>query len=186
MKRTTLLKTMLLLCALVAGSGSVWAADVVETLTITGWGSYTTNSYSAAGTDYTGTGSKLGATFAMQIFNGSTGVPRGNQSTATSNFSCRNTTTYSGYYIKQVKLVRGSGSGTFDGSTSGRSVVYFGTSAYANPNTTAPTGTSTASTENASSQTTLTWDNSDKTKTYFILYNLKTSGTASSCTLQIT
>lgn len=185
MLKKHLLKTGLLLCALIAGN-STWAADVVETLTIKGFGNYTTNSYSAAGTDYTGTGASSGVTYAMQVFNGSTGVPRGNQNTATSNFNCRNTTTYSGYYIKQVKLVRGSGSGTFDGSTSNRSVVYFGNTAYSNPNTTAPSGTSTASTENASNQTTLTWDNSDKTATYFILYNLKTSGTCSDCTIQIT
>ena len=33
MKKTTLIKTMLLLCALVVGSGSVWAVDVTATLT---------------------------------------------------------------------------------------------------------------------------------------------------------
>lgn len=184
MKKTNLFKTVLLLCALVVGSSSVWAADVVETLTLAGWGNYTTNSYSASGTDYTGKGGTTNVSYAMQVFNGNNGQPRGNQSGA-SNFSCRNTSTYSGYYVKQVKLIRGGGSGTFDGSTSGRSVVYFGTSAYANP-TTAPSGSSTASAENASGQSSLTWNNSDKTKTYFILYNLKTSGSATACTLQIT
>ena len=177
MKKLLRLKAMLLLCALIAGSGSVWAADVVETLTIKGWGNYTTNSYGAAGTDYTGKGSTTGVSYAMQVFNGQNGMPRGNQSTATSNFSCRNTDTYKGYYIKQVQIVRDSGTGTLDGSTSGRSVVYFGTSAYSNPKTKEPTGTATSSTENKSSQATLTWENSDKTVTYFILYNLKTSST---------
>ena len=185
MKKTFLLKTLLLLCALIVGSTSAWADDVVETLIVKGWGDYTTNSYGSAGTDYIGTGSTTGVSYAMQVFNGSKGQPRGNQSGA-ANFSCRNTTTYSGYYIKQVKLIQTDGTGDMDGSSDTRSLVYFGTSAYANPNTVAPTGTATVSTEHASGKNTLTWDNTNTSVTYFILYDLKTSGTVSGAKVQIT
>ncbi len=68
----------------------------------------------------------------MRVFNGSTGAVRGNQGTATSNFSCRNTTTYSDYYISSVSLTVSGG--TIDGSTTNRSVVYFGsTDSYIRP-----------------------------------------------------
>ncbi len=160
--------------------GGTGVGDVADALNVAGWAGYTENSYSSPNTDMTGTSTTTGVSYAMQVFNGSTGTVRGNQSTATSNFSCRNTTTYSGYYIKEVKLtVTG---GTIDGSVSGRSVVYFGTSAF----TTSPTGTATTSNENASGQTTLTWTNSDTSKNYFILYNLKTSGTATSAVVTVT
>ena len=161
------------------GGGSE-EGDVADALTVAGWAGYTTGSYSDSNTDKTGTSSTTGVSYAMQVYNGQTGAVRGNQSSATSNFSCRNTTTYSGHYIKEVKLtVTG---GTIDGSTSGRSVVYFGTSAF----TTSPSGTATTSNENASEQSTLTWTNTDTSKNYFILYNLKTSGTAASAVVTVT
>ena len=163
-----------------SGGGGDSGTDVIDALTVTGWANYTDNSFSAAETDKTGTGSTTGVSYAMQVYNGSTGAVRGNQSAATSNFSCRNTSTYEGYYIKEVKLaVTG---GTIDGSTSGRSEVYFGTSVF----TTSPTGTATVSTENASGQSTLTWTNDDTSNNYFILYNLKTSGTATSAVVTVT
>ena len=153
--------------------------EVADALTVAGWANYSTNAYSAAGADQTGTSGSTGVSYAMQVYNGSTGAVRGNQS-GTGNFSCRNTTAYDGYYIKEVKLtVTG---GTIDGSTNGRSVVYFGTSAFSVP----PTGTATASNENASGQTTLTWTNTDKTKNYFVLYNLKTSDTAKAAVVTVT
>lgn len=46
MKKKTLLKTMLLLCALVVGSGSAWATDVTYTLTINA-SDFNTTSYAA-------------------------------------------------------------------------------------------------------------------------------------------
>ena len=161
------------------GSGTT-TGDVADALTAAGWAGYTSNSYSDANTDKTGTSSTTSVSYAMQVYNGSTGAVRGNQSTATSNFSCRNTTTFNGYYIKEVKLTVSGG--TIDGSTSGRSVVYFGTSAF----TTSPTGIATTSNENASGQSTLTWTNSDTSKNYFILYNLMTSGTAASAVVTVT
>ena len=163
-----------------SGSGGSGEGDVADALTVTGWAGYTDNSYSAEGTDRTGTSSTTGVSYAMQVYNGSTGAVRGNQSGA-SNFNCRNTTTHSGYYIKEVKLTV-SGGGTIDGSTSGRSVVYFGTSAF----TTSPTGTATASNENASGKKTLTWTNTDTSKNYFILYNLKATGTTASAVVTVT
>ena len=155
--------------------------DVVEVLNVTGWSGYTTNSYSAAGTDRTGTGATTGVSYAMQVFNGSTGAVRGNQTDSSGNFNCRNTTTYAGYYIKEVKLEI-SGAGTLDGSTANRSVVYFGSSQFSVP----PTGTSLSSNENDSGRKKLTWTNTDTSKNYFILYNLKTSGSNSSATVTIT
>ena len=144
-----------------------------------GFGDYTTNSFSAEGTDKTAVANSTNATsvkYAMQVFNGNTGAVRGNQSSAASNFSCRNTTTFDGYYISQVSLTVSGG--TIDGSTNGRSVVYFGTTAYGNPNTTTPSGTATKASPASSGQATLTWTNTNEDVSYFILYNLKTSGTA--------
>ena len=144
-----------------------------------GFGGYTTGSYSEVGVDYTAKANSTNATqstYALQIFNGSTGLIRGNQSSASGNFSARNTTTYSGYYISSISLTVSGG--TLDGSIEGRSVVYFGSSAYANPNTSAPSGTATTASPNSSGQATLTWTNTNNTYNYFILYNLKTSSNA--------
>lgn len=143
-----------------------------------GFGSYTTNSFSAAGTDRTSVANSTnstGVTYAMQVFNGSTGAVRGNQSGA-ANYSCRNTTTYDGYYVSSVSLTVSGG--TIDGSTAGRSVVHFGSSAYGNPNSSAPSGSYTSASPASSGQATLTWTNSNEDNSYFILYNLKTAGTA--------
>ena len=161
------------------GVGNAWAQTKTDIMFAKGFGGYTTGSYSSAGTDRTAIANSTNATsvtYAMQVFNGSTGALRGNQSAAKSNFSCRNTTTYDGYYISQVSLTVSGG--TIDGSTNGRSVVYFGTSAYGNPNTTTPSGTATKASPASSGQTTLTWTNTNQDASYFILYNLKTSGTA--------
>lgn len=162
-----------------SGGGGEGGDDPVnDVLFAKGFGGYTTGSYSAAGTDYSGIANSTNnsnSTYAMQVFNGSTGAVRGNQSGA-NNFSIRNTTTYSDHYVSSVSLTVSGG--TLDGSTSGRSVVYFGTSAYSNPNTTAPSGTATTASPTSSGQATLTWTNTDTTKNYFILYNLKTSGAA--------
>ncbi|GEM_PF-5032353 len=144
-----------------------------------GFGGYTTNSLSATGTDRTGVANSTnvsGVTYALQVFNGSTGAVRGNQSAGSSNFSARNTTTQTGYYISSVSLTVSGG--TIDGSTSGRSVVYFGTSAFSNPDTSAPAGTATIASPSSSGQATLTWTNTNTSCNYFILYHLKTSGTA--------
>ncbi len=163
------------------------ASTLIDKMYAKGFASYTTSSYSAAGTDYTAVANSTNATsvtYAMQVFNGSTGQVRGNQSGA-ANFSCRNTTTKSGYYISSVSLtvsVSGSGTQGLDGSSNSRSLVYFGSSAYANPNTTAPSGTATTASPSSSGQTTLTWSNSDQSVSYFILYDLKAVGTALSAT----
>ena len=143
-----------------------------------GFSGYTTNSTSAAGTDRTAVANSTnatGVTYAMQSYNGSTGAVKGNGTNAV-NFNCRNTTTYSGYYISKVQLTVSGGS--IDGSVDGRSLVYFGSSAYTNPNTTAPSGDATTASPASSGQSTLTWTNSDESASYFILYNLKTYSTA--------
>ncbi len=162
----------------VTASGGGGGDPVSDVMFAKGFGGNTASSYSAAGTDYTGLANvtnSSGSTYAMQVFNGSNGQVKGNGSGA-ANFSLRNTTTYSGYYVSSVSLTVATG--TIDGSTADRSVVYFGSSAYANPNTTAPSGTSTSASPALSGQSILTWSNSDTSKNYFILYNLKTSGSA--------
>ncbi|MBQ8701981.1 MAG: bacterial Ig-like domain-containing protein [Prevotella sp.] len=186
MKQKTLIKHLFLLIALVIGGvGNAWGEDVEDVLTVKGWANYS-GTCETDGTDHEGTSATTSVKYIMQAYSGSSGQVRGNQSNAYANFSCRNSTTYTGYYIKEVKLKTTDNSGTLDGSTSGRSVVYFGTTAYASPKTSAPTGTVTNSNENASGKTTLTWTNSDTSKTYFILYNLKTSGTAAGGIVTVT
>ena len=158
----------------VTASGGGGDTPVDDVMVAKGFGGYTTASYSAAGTDYTGVANlenESGSTYAMQVFNGSTGQVRGNQS-GSANFSLRNTTTYSGYYVSQVSLTVDSG-GTLDGSTENRSVVWFGSSAYANPTTAPSTGTKVAASPASSGQSTLTWSNSNTAYNYFILYDLK-------------
>lgn len=153
---------------------------LVDRISAKGFGGYTTNSFSTAGTDYTAVGNltnMTGSSYALQVFNGSSGQIKGSGSARSGNFNCRNTTTKSGYYISKVTLTVASG-GTLDGSVSGRSEIYFGTSAYSNPNSTAPSGSATVSTENASGQSTLTWTNSNTNVSYFCLYDLKTASTA--------
>lgn len=165
--------------AITVNSSSGGGDTKTDILFAKGFGGYTTNSFSAGGTDYTGVANSTnssGSTYAMQVFNGSSGAVRGNQSSASSNFSVRNTTTYNDYYISSVSLTVSGG--TLDGSTSGRSVVYFGSSAYSSPSSSSPTGSATTASPASSGQTTLTWTNSTNTNCYFILYNLKTSGAA--------
>ena len=163
------------------GGGGGGSSTVTDTMIAKGFGGYTTNSYSAASTDYTGKANLTNnsdATYAMQVFNGSTGQVRGNQS-GSANFSCRNTTTYEDYYVSEVSLTVNS-DGTLDGSDSNRSVVWFGTSAYANPSTAPSAGTKVTASPASSGQSTLTWTNSNTSYNYFILYNLKAASSPKS------
>lgn len=177
----------------VKGSDNVRAQAVGagnDVITVAGFGGYTSNSYSAAGTDRTAvanTTNTSGAIYKLQVFNGSSGAVRGNQGSATANFSARNSTTQAGYYISTVKLELMDGTnGTLDGSTEDRSVVYFGDAAFTMSNTAPTSGTKTDSNEGESGVTTLTWSNSDTTCNYFLLYNLKSGGTPSKGKLTIT
>ena len=157
------------------GSGGDTGEPVDDIMCAVGFGGYTTGSYSAAGTDYTGKANLTNITncnYAMQVFNGSTGQVRGNQTTANANFSCRNTSSYNGYYISQISLTVDDG-GTLDGSTADRSVVWFGSSSYANPTTAPSEGTQVSASPASSGQQTLTWSNTNTSYTYFLLYNLK-------------
>ena len=159
-------------------AGNAAAQTKTDIMFAKGFGGYASNSYSAKGTDYTAVANSTnatGVTYAMQVFNGSTGAVRGNK-TGAENFSCRNTTTYEDYYISSVSLTVSGG--TLDGSTAGRSVAYFGSTAFANPNTSAPSGNAVSASPAAAGKATLTWTNSDQTASYFVLYNLKTANTA--------
>ena len=141
-------------------------------------GGFDSNDHSAVANS----ANETGVTYAMRVINGGTGQVRGNQNSAASNFSCRNTTTYDGYYISSVSLTVSGG--TLDGSTNGRSVVYFGTSAYSAPSSTTPSGTCISASPSSSGQATLTWTNSNENVSYFILYNLKTANSALSANAQ--
>ena len=165
-------------CSVTVTASSSGAETVTDVMFAKGFGNYTSSSYSAAGTDYTGKANSTNSTnctYAMQVFYGSTGAIRGNQNSASGNYSARNTTSYDDYYISSVSLTVSGG--TLNGNVESRSLVYFGTSAYSNP-TTAPTGTATRPSPALSGQTSLTWSNNDTSKNYFILYNLSTSNTA--------
>ena len=177
----------------VKGSDNVKAQAVGagnDVITVAGFANYTTNSYSSAATDKSAvanTTNTSGVTYALQVYNGSSGAVRGNQTSATGNFSARNTTTQAGYYISTVKLELMEGtSGTLDGSTADRSVVYFGDAAFSMSDTAPTSGTKTDSNEDKSGVTTLTWSNADTTCNYFLLYNLKCAGTPSKGKLTIT
>lgn len=150
----------------------------VDVMCAKGFAGNTTTSFSAVGTDYSAVANLVntsGSTYTMQVFNGNNGQVKGSGSGA-ANFSCRNKTTHAGYYISKITLTVKTG--TIDGSTSDRSIVYFGTSAYSNPNTSAPSGTYTSASPSSSGQTKLTWTNTNTSVTYFILYNLKTASSA--------
>ena len=163
------------------------AATYTETLTVKGFGGNTASGISAAGTDYTGTGSTTGVSYAMQVFNGSTGAIRGNQDKAQDNFSVRNKTAFDVFYISQIVVsINPDNTSTLDGATVNRSVVYFGSSAFSSPYDGIPSGTETPSAEGESGQKTLTWVNSDTSCNYFLLYHPRTTGTASAATVTVT
>ena len=159
-----------------SASGAEAAGAGTDVLFAKGFAGNTNNSFSASGTDYSAVANSTnisGVTYALRVFNGSTGAVRGNQGTASNNFSARNTSTQTGYYISSVSLTVSGG--TLDGSTSGRSVVYFKSTAIDPGNI---SGTQVVASPKSSGQATLTWTNNDTTCGYFCLYNLKTSGTA--------
>lgn len=149
------------------------AEVLTDSLSAKGWGGYTTASFGAVGVDYSGTASTSGATIAMQIFNGSTGAVRGNQSSMTGNFSMRNTTEYPGYIRKITLIVTG---GTVTTSTS-RSVLSLGATPFASNYVTT---TGSLSADNISTGLyTVTWTvPAGQDFKYFKLHSLQTSGTA--------
>ena len=128
MKRTFLLKTMLLLCALVAGSSSVWGEDVTYSMTpdATTTGSSAT-SYITTLTEFTHNNIK----WKMNQWNPSTLQIKTNQTGAASEFRFYNTSSFLGR-IKQVvitfsalsvsdasKLMFKGGSSVVDGTSGG-------------------------------------------------------------------
>ena len=100
MKRTFLLKTMLLLCALIAGSSSVWGEDVTYSMTpdATTTGSSAT-SYITTLTEFTYNNIK----WKMNQWNPSTLQIKTNQASAASEFRFYNTSSFPGR-IKQVVI----------------------------------------------------------------------------------
>ena len=148
------------------------AAILTDSISAKGWGGYTGGSYSAVGVDYSDDAPTSGATLAMQIFIGSTGQVRGNESGA-ANFSLRNTSEYPGYIRKITLTVTG---GTLTSSTS-RSVVSLGDLPFSGDYVDT-TGAFTADVIGAS-QASLTWTIPTGTNyRYFKLHSLQTSGNA--------
>ena len=102
-----LLKSVLLLCALVAGSGSVWAEDQTISIGVNPTSS-TSTSYLTSAQDF----SVNGVSFTMNNYNPKSGQIRGNQSSASSNFYLYNTTAIPGT-LKSITMTVTSSSGTF-------------------------------------------------------------------------
>ena len=78
----TKMRLILVLFAMFFATGNVWGDTKTDIMFAKGFGSYQTNSFSAAGTDYSAVANSTnatGVTYAMQVFNGSTGAVRGNQ-----------------------------------------------------------------------------------------------------------
>lgn len=148
------------------------AAILTDAISAKGWAGYDKNSYSGVGIDYSAAAPVSGATLAMQIFNGSTGAVRGNQ-TGINSFSLRNTTEYPGYIRKITLTVTG---GTLTAETS-RSVVSLGDMPFSGDYVDT-TGAFTADII-GEKQSTLTWTIPTGTNhRYFKLHSLKTFGTA--------
>ncbi|NLB49586.1 MAG: hypothetical protein GX807_02065, partial [Erysipelotrichia bacterium] len=80
------------------------AADVTHSFSPKGFGGYTTNSYASTFYSADVAGGGITVKYEMGVFNGSTGAVRGNKSTPATNYSLRNTTAPSGYYIAKVTL----------------------------------------------------------------------------------
>jgi uncharacterized protein YjdB len=150
-------------------------SEVTDGFMAKGWGGYTNNSFSATGTDRSGQGDNTGVTYAMRVFNGSTGALRGNQSSVSGNFSMRNTTTYDGYYISSISITVTSGTLT---SSASRSVISYSKTAEVS----ATNESSLVSADTiGSSKSVLTWTVASAATEgykYFCINNLQTSGTA--------
>lgn len=160
-------------------------ADVVDTLTIKSFTDCPTT-YQIDGSEYeyaaATTGNNSGTLYSATGINTSNNV-RGNK-TGLSNFNLRNKTTYSNYFIAEISLTVSGG--TIDGSTEGRSVVYFNNVVYTMSADLPTTGGKVLSTPASSGQTTLKWSNTDVNVSYFVLCSLKTTGTCTCTSLTIT
>lgn len=138
-------------------------------------------SYTKDGTEYGSTGTSSSVSYQATGINLAKAV-RGNQIDWYANFCLRNTTTFEGYYVSQITLTVSGG--TIDGSTSGRSELFVSSTMFAKGE--APSGSAITPSPASPSQTTLTWTNADKSASFFQLYSLKTSLTATCVTLDIT
>ena len=151
------------------------AATFTDTLQIKGWGGYTGTSFSAVGTDRTGTAPTSGASVAMQIFNGSTGAVRGNQSAMNGNFNVRNTSEYPGY-IRKITLKASSTGSNYIVTEAARSLLSLAATPF--DGTSFPTTGAIQADVISNNLYTATWTVPAGTNfKYFKLHSLKTSGT---------
>ena len=158
------------------------AANVVDVLEVKTFDNVP-SSYTTAGTEYGKVGSESGVQYYATGIN-SSGSIRGNKAANTGNFNLRNSTTYENYYLS--KLVISETGGTMDPATNNRSVLIVGSSVFAKiTNATVPSGTQIKANE-TSAGTTLTFENSDTSVSYFQFYSLKTSGTCSNASIEVT
>jgi hypothetical protein len=165
MRRTFLLKSMLLLCALVAGSSSVWAANGDVKVTI---------NYGDIPSGYASTGTSGSISKTVKTSNDLTinyaGINTKSSASATTSYSYamfvkNNGYVYSsvaptGYYPSKVTVTFGSGTGT-----SGKAGVTYGTSALTTRNSSV--------TGSVSQSGTCELTNTDQTKLY---WNFSTTG----------
>ena len=156
--------------------------DIVDTMTVASFDD-APSSYTTDGTEYSKTGPNSSVIYqATGITSG--GNIRGNKAANTGNFNLRNSTTKDGYYVSRVRITESGG--TMDPATSNRSVLIVGATVFAKiTDATVPSGTQIIANEE-SAGTTLTFDNDDTSVAYFQFYSLKTSGTCTSASIEIT
>ena len=156
------------------------AQPFTSTLTISSFDS-APSSFTTDGTEYTKTDNTI--VYSATGIN-SNGNVRGNQSAAKANFNIRNRNNKSGYYISRVTITVSGG--TLDSSTSGRSTLYMKNTMFtAITDNTAPSGTTISKNTSQTTTTRIVWDNTNTNFNYFILYNLKTSGTCTSAVVTV-
>lgn len=140
------------------------------------------SSYTTDGTEYSKTGPVTSVNYYGTGLT-SSGNIRGNKTASAGNFNLRNSTTKSDYYVSKVAITETGG--TMDPLTSNRSVLIVGSSVFSKlTNDTVPTGTQITANETAAG-TSLTFENSNTSVSYFQFYSLKTSGTCTSGHIQV-
>ena len=134
MKKTTLFKTVLLLCALIVGSGSAWAADPSITLTATNLeltGSYSSSAEVTVGgvtfvhTNLMKNSSNIQVKASTGVIYNKTAFPEDIQSVAITHSGTARATTISGSSDGKTWTTVKSGNGSITGDFSGNSYKYF-------------------------------------------------------------
>ncbi|MDR0934980.1 MAG: endonuclease [Erysipelotrichaceae bacterium] len=164
----------------VSGSGEnipdpALEGEITDTFMAKGFGGNTESGYTTSGVDYTEQKGTTNINYAMCVFVGSNGQLRGNKNNVSGNFSLRNLSTYSNYYISKISITVSSG--TLRSDNTGRSVASFANTELD------PTvaGSVIADQGKMSGQNTLSWSVANPLEskyTYFLINNLQTDQSA--------